>query len=783
MEAVLDQAQLGLAPDEGCLQAGGPVGASALRHDADGAPCRDRRFLALQDLGAGLLEEDRRAGRAARRLADEDRAGRGDRLEAAGGVHEVARDQALVRGADRDGGLAREDPGPQVQLQAGVAAQVADVGHQLQAGSHRAFGVVLLGDRRAPHGHHGVADELLHGSAVALDRLAAGLEVAGQQLADGLGVAAGGEGREADEVGEEDADEASLGGRGASARAQSVPTPACPPGPDSVGSPEAAPADEGAVAPPAAGLALEAPPAASGAPHSPQNFVPAVFWAPQAEQPAERRVPHSPQNLRPGSLEDPQLEQITRVPRSPSSMTGKRSRPGPRTTIPGSALRRRPRQAGRAIGPRPWRAMISTTRSPSRPCAVIPSAPVIDPATSMALTIASSTASTAPWKSGVIRESSSIRTSWTAAGAGTVAGPGSPRLPVANAMKMSPEPVDPIPPIRAIPRPARWASRSHWCGRSGASVARTTMIEPEPGARAGADPAGIPSGRRAAGSPAGRHAADPADDRLAGPGARLCVGRIPRARHVRGRDRLADRHAVDPQELPAPVVRLDQRADGEPASVGPDDPRRRPDPALELMADHPGPAAHGTLGHRAAGGRRQGGVQVLGPDVEAVDVVEDAVVRLPDDRQRPEVGVRPVGPHRVNQQRVVDDSHRVGVGDRDRAGQEAGLADPLEARQLAVAVEAVAAREDRLDEGVAVVRHHHGHAGPDRPLTDHPRSVAADQRRVPDAHARHVRDRVERARLQPPQDNPVVACAHAFLRQTPPSLQFLAAPRVAGRRR
>ena len=43
---------------------------------------------------------------------------------------------------------------------------------------------------------------------------------------------------------------------------------------------------------------------------------------------------------------------------------------------------------------------------------------------------------------------------------------------------MSPEPWLPYPPTRASPIAARRASLAHWWGRSGASVARTTMIEP-----------------------------------------------------------------------------------------------------------------------------------------------------------------------------------------------------------------------------------------------------------------------------------------------------------------
>ncbi len=61
-----------------------------------------------------------------------------------------------------------------------------------------------------------------------------------------------------------------------------------------------------------------------------------------------------------------------------------------------------------------------------------------------------------------------------------------------------------MPPVRAIPKPARRASRSHWPGRSGASVASRTMIEPAPSGVSGSgtrsdpirSPTGTPSTRR-----------------------------------------------------------------------------------------------------------------------------------------------------------------------------------------------------------------------------------------------------------------------------------------------
>ena len=82
---------------------------------------------------------------------------------------------------------------------------------EVQRRAHGPFRVVLAGGRRAPDGHHRVADELLDRAAIPLDDLAGHVEVAAEELADGLRVAVVGEGREANEVGEQDTDEAALG--------------------------------------------------------------------------------------------------------------------------------------------------------------------------------------------------------------------------------------------------------------------------------------------------------------------------------------------------------------------------------------------------------------------------------------------------------------------------------------------------------------------------------------------------------------------------------------------
>ena len=102
--------------------------------------------------------------------------GSGDGLEPRRRVDEVPRDHPLVRGAERHRGLAGQDAGACLEAR----AERLDGVDQLEGGADAALGVVLVGDRRAPDGHHGVADELLDRAAVALD------DVAGRSRSSGV---------------------------------------------------------------------------------------------------------------------------------------------------------------------------------------------------------------------------------------------------------------------------------------------------------------------------------------------------------------------------------------------------------------------------------------------------------------------------------------------------------------------------------------------------------------------------------------------------------------------
>ena len=130
---------------------------------------RLRLALGLHRLGGPVV--DRVARRAPCRLADEDAVDRCVRLEPRRGVDDVAGDHALALlrpGAERDERLPGVDADAELELGLLVEDPVADG----ERGADRALGVVLVRDRRAEHGHHGVADELLDCAAEALELVA-----------------------------------------------------------------------------------------------------------------------------------------------------------------------------------------------------------------------------------------------------------------------------------------------------------------------------------------------------------------------------------------------------------------------------------------------------------------------------------------------------------------------------------------------------------------------------------------------------------------------------------
>src|SRR5215204_2960218 len=267
-------------------------------------------------------------------------------------------------------------------------------------------------------------------------------------------------------------------------------------------------------------------------------------------------------------------------------------------------------------------------RSGVRPRAVISSRPLMSPAARSAFRMASSVASAAAWKSGVMYLLVTICRDTLAGGAESPAR-GMPRLPVAKAKKISPLPLLRPPPIRPRPMPARTASRSHWEGRSGASVARTTIMEP------------VPAGWVSASSSKG-------EGMISVPSTRP-TGKPLHAQHGA-----------------ASVVRLHERADRPAALLFRKPARSRADTALELVADHTRPPSDRALldGSDTCGIERF--EYMIRRDVLAVDIVQGAVVGLGHHGEAPVLLLVGAGLDLGPYQGVAHDTDAVGVGDRDR---------------------------------------------------------------------------------------------------------------------
>ncbi len=167
VEQVLEQAQLLVATDERRLEPVAPAQALALaddaQRDARRPPAAALPLRTWSPAGSKAIAPD-----AARWVAS-------PTSTVPGAATDWRREAVLTRSpatipwptrAERDRGLAGEDAGPCLQPGREAAHRL----DQLERGADGPLGVVLVGDRRAPDGHHRVADELLDRAAVAVDR-------------------------------------------------------------------------------------------------------------------------------------------------------------------------------------------------------------------------------------------------------------------------------------------------------------------------------------------------------------------------------------------------------------------------------------------------------------------------------------------------------------------------------------------------------------------------------------------------------------------------------------
>jgi hypothetical protein len=157
----------------------------------------NRLGFALQVERLDLLDIDRVADERERRFANQHLARRRGLLQPSGHVDRVAGRQTFF-GAGHHLAAGEPDPGLEAELRQRLA--------HLCRRPHGAQRVVFMEHRYPEHGHHRVADELLHSPAVALDDPLHPLEVAGQQAAKRLGVERLAERRRAGHVAEQDCD-------------------------------------------------------------------------------------------------------------------------------------------------------------------------------------------------------------------------------------------------------------------------------------------------------------------------------------------------------------------------------------------------------------------------------------------------------------------------------------------------------------------------------------------------------------------------------------------------
>ena len=156
---------------------------------------------------AGGLEADGLRCERVRGVADQDPAGRCCALQPRRGVDDVAHRRVLGAGQRADQHLAGVDADAHADAgAAGKAGRADEVGERRlhpQRRPHRAFGVVLVSDRRAEQGEDAVAEDLVDPAAEGGDVVDEQLEARVDQPLDGFGIAVLGQGREPDQIGEQ----------------------------------------------------------------------------------------------------------------------------------------------------------------------------------------------------------------------------------------------------------------------------------------------------------------------------------------------------------------------------------------------------------------------------------------------------------------------------------------------------------------------------------------------------------------------------------------------------
>ena len=208
LERLEELRERALAADERGVQA--PCDAGGACVDGEEPVGRDRHGLALQLEGPHRFADDGIAYQSERRAGDQFLAGCGGLLQTRGHVHRVTRDERLPSAGLAGDDFARVDADPTDERRAVVALELlieeSERFPHVARGANGPEGVVLVGGGDAEDGHHRIADELLHGAAMAFDRLGHRCEVPRHHPPDRLGVQSVPERRRARDVAEDHRD-------------------------------------------------------------------------------------------------------------------------------------------------------------------------------------------------------------------------------------------------------------------------------------------------------------------------------------------------------------------------------------------------------------------------------------------------------------------------------------------------------------------------------------------------------------------------------------------------
>src|SRR6266849_6641329 len=121
------------------------------------------------------------------------------------------------------------------------------------------------------------------------------------------------------------------------------------------------------------------------------------------------------------------------------------------------------------------------------------------------------------------------------------------------------------------------------------------------------------------------------------------------------------------------------------------------------MTDHSSATTDVTFRHGTSRSCCQGLHNMFRLDVQAIDIIQTAIIRLSHDWKRPELVVWLVMGDSINHQGIAHHAYTMRIGQSNWGGQCTRLSEPFQPGHFAVTVEPMAASEERILPDVALV--------------------------------------------------------------------------------